>query len=171
MEVSFNELRERFRSGLLRPSRSSFSFAVLGLSADEERPWRLAPATVPGHSRLPALEPAPPISENPPIHSSATPQRSRQRHPQSKSRRPLRLIRESFSLLFSWQDSKTQPTSFLLHCDTASLHCNNAGSAHQLMLRAHPDGDARRGTISRLRRLRSCLARRDLVRPPHGSGG
>src|SRR6266851_1511707 len=102
MEVSFNELSERFRSGLLRPSRSSFSFAVLGLSADAERLWRLAPATVPGHSRLPALEPAPAISENPPIHRSATPQRSRQCHPQSRSRRPLRLIRESFSLLFSW---------------------------------------------------------------------
>ena len=44
---SVNELSERFRSGLVRPSRSLFSSAVSGLSADAARPWRLAPATVP----------------------------------------------------------------------------------------------------------------------------
>src|SRR5882724_383733 len=44
MEESVNELSERFRYG---PSRSLFSSAVSGLSADAARPWRLAPPTVP----------------------------------------------------------------------------------------------------------------------------
>jgi len=117
---SVNEWSERFRSGWVRPSRSLSSSAVSGPSVDAARPWSLAPATVPGHSRLPALEPAPPISANPSFHRSATPRRSRQCHPQSRSRRRLRLIGKSSSLLFSSWDSKTQPTP---PCCTAICYC------------------------------------------------
>jgi len=115
---SVSEPSERFRSGLMRLLRSSVSSAVSGV--DAARPRRLPPVPVPGHSRRPALEPAPPISANLPLHRSAIPPRSRPcRPPPSRSPRRLRWKGKSSSQVFSSWDSKPNLRPF---CCIAIVH-------------------------------------------------